>query len=99
MTTHTIVLTQSTPKSSSKSYNDFETVSAAMDGVVAAFEQTLPPHSAMTYDISQLFQYIDGLIDLAVLTFDDTVMAYRPHDKVWIKQTVLAHLKQTSSTS
>lgn len=53
------------------------------------------PHTQkITYDISDLFAFIDALTDLATLTFDARINAYVPRNKAWIKEAVFANLKK-----
>jgi len=100
---HTIVLCQFTPKGNSRQYSDFDTVEGAMDGVCQMFEHKLkqqnPDKKKITYDISDLFKFIDELPDLSCLVFNRKVSAYEPHNKEWIKSSVFAHLKQQAGGS
>ena len=48
-------------------------------------ERENPHQPAITYDISQLFDYIDTLTDLSVLVFDKENAGYSPYNKDWIK--------------
>jgi len=77
---------------------DYETVSKAMIGICHLYEQKLqmlnPNIHNITYDVSDLFTYIDELADLSCLVFNTQVNAYVPYDKDWIKQRVYAHLKK-----
>ena len=98
---HTIVLVQYTASHSTRSYLDFETVSDAMDGVVKLYEQRLkqlnPGLRNITYDISDLFKYIDVLGDLSCLVFNAETNTYVPYGKEWIKSRVFQHLKDMAS--
>jgi hypothetical protein len=60
-----------------------------------------------TYDIKDLYNYIDQLSDLGALvyvsiyheltpfiSFDQNLKAYVPHNKDWIKERVFKHLKK-----
>jgi hypothetical protein len=71
MNRHTILLVQ--PSSSVKTYMDYESVPAAMDGVCAMFEKRLkelnPQMRSITYDINDLYHYVDSLPDLSALVF------------------------------
>ena len=49
------------------------------------FKRENPHQPAITYDISQLFDYIDTLTDLSVLVFDKENAGYSPYNKDWIK--------------
>ena len=70
---HTIVLVQFFDKLSSRTFSDFESVEKAMDGVCQLFEQKLksmhPNRHKITYDISELFEYLDQLKDLCCLVY------------------------------
>jgi hypothetical protein len=64
-------------------------------GICQYFEEKLKrenPHTKkITYDIADLFAFIDSLADLATLTFDHKLAAYVPHNKQWIKGHSTAH--------
>ena len=47
----------------------------------------------MTYDVSQLFAYLDTLKDLGALVYNVNIKAYEPKGRDWIKQQVYATLK------
>ena len=71
MNRHTIILVQPTPGKASRTFADFETVPLAMDGVCQMFEKRLkelnPSMRSITYDINDLYHYIDLLPDLSAL--------------------------------
>jgi len=93
---HTIVLLQPTGARSSRTFMDYETVEAAMDGICGIFEQKLkqnaPRSGQITYDIGDLYQFIDSLGDLSCLVLENTL--YAPHNKQWVKERILQHLKK-----
>lgn len=95
---HTIVLVQFSKEKSSRSYIDYECVAQALDGVCQLYEQGLkvmnPTLKNITYDISDLFNYIDGMGDLCCLVFNPQSNSYIPHNKEWIKARVFEHLKK-----
>ena len=72
MSQHTILLVQAGAVGS-RTFSDYETVSAAMDGVCAMFEKRLkslnPSMRQITYDINDLFTFIDSLPDLSALVY------------------------------
>eukprot|EP00457_Paulinella_chromatophora_P017010 gb/GEZN01017944.1/.p1 GENE.gb/GEZN01017944.1/~~gb/GEZN01017944.1/.p1 ORF type:complete len:110 (-),score=19.48 gb/GEZN01017944.1/:378-707(-) len=96
--THTIVLAQFSSKHTSRHYSDYDDVGAAMDGICQMYEHKLkadfPNRKKITYDITDLYAFIDELTDLACLVYDDNTVSYRPHAKKWIKKQVLQHLKR-----
>jgi hypothetical protein len=69
-----------------------------MGGVCRLFETQLkennPNARNITYDVKDLFLFIDSLPDLGILVFQKNIQTYAPHDKDWIKRKVLDHLKK-----
>lgn len=70
---HTIILVQPTPSKASRTFSDYESVVKALDGVCAMFEKRLkelnPQMRQITYDINDLYRYLDTLHDLSALVF------------------------------
>ena len=79
---HTILLVQPTAAKSSRTFSDYETVTAAMDGVCALFEKRLkelnPQMRQITYDINDLYKFIDLVPDLSALVFAPGATASNP---------------------
>ncbi|CAL5358815.1 unnamed protein product [Camellia sinensis] len=48
----------------------------------------------ITYDIADLYNFIDGLADMSALVYDHSIQAYLPCDRQWIKQRTFQHLKK-----
>jgi len=101
---HTILLSQYNETNSSKHWEDYDSEELAMDGVCQMFERQLkkdnPHKKQITYDIQNLFDYIDKLPDLSCLVFSPKYNVYEPKGKQWIKDQVFKHLKkQASGTS
>eukprot|EP01112_Ceratiomyxa_fruticulosa_P021330 TRINITY_DN7466_c0_g1_i1.p1 TRINITY_DN7466_c0_g1~~TRINITY_DN7466_c0_g1_i1.p1 ORF type:complete len:103 (-),score=15.48 TRINITY_DN7466_c0_g1_i1:259-567(-) len=99
MTNHTIILLQTTPSRQTRTFNDFETVAQAMDGVCQLFEQKIKSENSMrggqiSYDIKDLWKFIDSLTDISALVYNPALRAYEPKAKDWIKDTVFKHLKK-----
>ncbi|XP_065832829.1 enhancer of rudimentary homolog [Oscarella lobularis] len=95
---HTILLMQATTRIESRSYADYETVIECLEGVCKLFEEQLkklnPSSKQITYDISQLFEFIDGFNDLSVLVFQRPTQTYAPYGKPWIKDRIYAMLRR-----
>ncbi|KAK1943511.1 Enhancer of rudimentary [Phytophthora citrophthora] len=94
---HTIILVQYTRDPNSRTYLDFESVNGGMDGVVKMYEAKLkqlnPNMKNITYDIQDLYTYIDSLTDLSALVLDLETKTYLPCGKEWIKKKVFQVLK------
>nr|ABV22423.1 rudimentary enhancer [Oxyrrhis marina] len=95
---HTIVLVQFSQNKNSRSYIDYESISQALDGICQLYEQGLkvmnPSLKNITYDISDLYNYVDNLGDLCCLVYNAQSNSYIPHNKEWIKARVFEHLKK-----
>ena len=93
---HTIVLIQPTKKPDSKTYSDFKTINEAMEGVCKLFEEHLkrlnPSKPQITYDVAELFDFIDQLPDLGCMVFEDD--RYAPDNKEWIKEKIYIMLRK-----
>ena len=57
-------------------------------------KEIYPNLKDITYDISDLYNYIDALADLSALVFDPSTNTYAPHNKDWVKKKAFAHLKK-----
>lgn len=94
---HTVLLVQYNATVSSRTYLDFESLENAMDGVCAIYEKelkSLNPHvQNITYDVSDLYTYLEQLADISCLVFHAPINAYLPRDKEWIKKQIFSHLR------
>ena len=99
---HTIVLIQP-GKPETRTYSDFESVGEAMEGICHIFEEHLKqsnPHSAsITYDISQLYDFIDDLNDISCLVFQRNSSTYAPFSRDWIKEQIFVLLRKQAGGS
>lgn len=98
---HTILLIQYTESPNSRTYMDFETLVQGIDGVCAIYESELkrcnPGVRNITYDVSDLYKYIDQLTDLSMLIYNAQNTSYIPRGKDWIKAQVFNHLKRQAA--
>ncbi|KAK7260950.1 hypothetical protein RIF29_27252 [Crotalaria pallida] len=95
---HTIILMQTSQNRATRTFMDYESITQAMDGICALYERKLkelnPAIRNLSYDISDLYNFIDGLADMSALVYDSSIHAYLPHDRQWIKQKTFQHLKK-----
>ena len=94
---HTILLVQLKRKGESRTYHDFESVNEGMEGVCKIYEEHLkkknPETESITYDLAQLFDFIDRLPDLSCLVYQMSTKSYAPFNKDWIKEKIYDLLK------
>ena len=95
---HTVVLLQFEKDENSRTYLDFDTIQEALDGICQVYEQKLKfsnkDAQQITYDLSDLINYVDKLSDLSCLTYNDTQKVYVPHGRDWIKSKIYMGLKR-----
>lgn len=74
---HTILLVQPAARPETRTYSDYESVNECMEGVCKIYEEHLkrrnPNTPTITYDISQLFDFVDQVciyvVHIYYLTF------------------------------
>jgi len=97
---HTILLLQP-GKAETRTYSDYESVNEAMEGVCHIYEEHLkkqnPNTASITYDISQLFDFVDQLTDLSCLVYQRNTNTYAPYAKDWIKEKIYVLLRRQAS--
>merc|ERR1739848_171895 len=101
MSSHTILLVQPTRKPEGRTYSDYESVNDCMEGVCRIYEEHLkksnPSSSQITYDISQLFDFIDELQDSACFVYKGNSKSYQPFNREWIKEKIYSLLKKQAT--
>ncbi len=70
-------------------------------GICKVFEEHLkkrnPTSPSITYDISELFEFIEQISDLSCLVFQKQTGQYKPHNKEWIKQEIFQLLRKQAA--
>jgi hypothetical protein len=70
-------------------------------GICKVFEEHLkkrnPTSPSITYDISELFEFISEISDLSCLIFQKQTGQYKPHNKEWIKQEIFQLLRKQAA--
>merc|ERR1712137_568994 len=93
---HTIVLIQETRSKSSRVFYDYETVTQACEGIKKKYEAQLsqlnPRARNITYSISELNTYLDSLGDISCLVYNQSIRAYEPYDRTWVKNRISRYL-------
>ncbi|ONM16224.1 Enhancer of rudimentary-like protein [Zea mays] len=89
---HTIILMQPSQNRSTRTFMDYDSVNHALDGM--KIRNINPMVRNLTYDIGDLYNFIDGLTDISALVYDDSLHAFLPYDRQWIKQKLFQHLKR-----
>ena len=86
---HTILLIQFTSDETSKTFLDYDSIGMCVEGVCQLYEQRLKLQNSdkaeVTYDVAELFSYLDSLRDVGVLLYDLKIEAYLPRSRDWLK--------------
>ena len=56
-----------------------------------------PSIQQITYDVTDLYKYIDNLHDICGLVFDPATNKYDPQDRNWIKNKIFQHLRSKAA--
>ncbi|XP_025105019.1 enhancer of rudimentary homolog [Pomacea canaliculata] len=95
---HTILLVQPNTRPDTRTYSDYESLNECLEGICKIFEEHLkrihPQDQCITYDISQLFDFMDQLSDLSCLVLQKSTGTYVPHNKEWLKEKIYHMLRK-----
>ncbi|KAL3316940.1 hypothetical protein Ciccas_004404 [Cichlidogyrus casuarinus] len=99
---HTILLVQPTAnKPGSRTWSEYETLEECLEGICKIYEEHLKKQNSrapkITYDLQQLFQFLDQLADITCMVLHDETLTYVPHTKAWIKENIYAMLKRQAN--
>lgn len=79
------------------------TVNFLYVGVCKIYEEHLkkrnPNTPTITYDISQLFDFVDQLTDISCLVYQKSTNTYAPYNKEWIKEKIYVLLRRAAGHS
>ncbi|XP_052892106.1 enhancer of rudimentary homolog [Anopheles moucheti] len=99
---HTILLFQLNKDMETRTYCDYESINDCMEDVCRIYEEHLkrrnPNLSTITYEISELFDFIDQLIHLDCLVYQKTTQSYGAYNKSWIKEKIYNLMDRLATT-
>ena len=100
---HTILLVQPGIKPETRTYSDYESVNECMEGVCKIYEEHLkrtnPNLPSITYDISQLFEFVDQVLRIFDGNFDATLNLFScPTSRVWSTRSPPTHTPPITKT-
>ena len=55
-----------------------------------------PQIAHITYDITDLFKFLDSMTDLCALVFDHSSQKYDPRDRNWVKEQIVNYLRNAA---
>ena len=96
-----LLLIQFNSSHASRTFLEFESFHATIDGVCALYEKELkilnPNLSSIAYDIADLFSYLDQIADISVLMYQDNIHAYIPRNRDWLKKQLVTYLREKAN--
>lgn len=103
MDCHTILLLQTTSKPESRSWSDYDTVTQCLEAVCKVYEEHLKrtrrADESHSYDVAELFDFIDRLGDVTCMVLDPVRHVYMPRSVEWIKEELLHLLRKRARHS
>eukprot|EP00698_Gefionella_okellyi_P019823 TRINITY_DN6140_c0_g1_i1.p2 TRINITY_DN6140_c0_g1~~TRINITY_DN6140_c0_g1_i1.p2 ORF type:complete len:116 (-),score=15.82 TRINITY_DN6140_c0_g1_i1:204-551(-) len=95
---HTILLVQPTRDKATRTFYDYDNVGLAMEGLKQMYEYQLKVHNPhernIQYNVSDLYNFLDGFADISCLVFNNQAQAYTPYPREWVKTQVFQHLRR-----
>ncbi|RKP13968.1 enhancer of rudimentary-domain-containing protein [Piptocephalis cylindrospora] len=102
-TTHTLLLVQVATGPESRSWSEHDSVTHAIQEIIEAFQTQLkrqnPRARNISYDLDDLFGFIDSHQELCALVYEPTQKAYAPKDRAWLKERASHYLMKQARTS
>lgn len=91
-----LLLVQQRLDQDSKRYQEFLSLEKCLDYLLKLFEDKLRSQlqekDNFTYDLSDLYEFLDDLPQISCLIYSDEMRNYTPHDKNWVKSKIYSHL-------
>lgn len=91
-----LLLVQHKVDSESKRYQEFLSLEKCLDYILKIFEDKLRTQlqekDNFTYDLSDLYEYLDDLPQILCLIYSEEMRNFTPHDKNWVKSKLYSHL-------
>lgn len=92
------LLVQPTQRTEGRTYADYGSVNECMEAICKMYEEHLkrlnPLSVFITYDVTQLFEFIDRLVELNCLVFHEDTQTYKSHNREWVKERIYMLLSE-----
>lgn len=63
----------------------------------ARLRELNPSVAQISYDVADLYAYVDSFSDMAVMVLNPAARAYMPYSKEWIRAQLFEHLKRIAT--
>jgi hypothetical protein len=96
----TILLLQTSGAAGSRTYLDFASPGQCYDAIARMYEERLrainPNSRSHTYDVQDLFRYLDSLTDVSMLVLDAPSGKFEPFPRDYVKRGIYDQLKRAA---
>ncbi|XP_030557142.1 enhancer of rudimentary homolog [Drosophila novamexicana] len=96
----TILLVHPKKNPRTRTYTEYSSTQQCLDAVCKIYEEhlkrSMPQLPTITYDIIQLFDFIDSFVDISCLVHEKSTGGYVPHSKEWIKDKIYEQFRQSA---
>lgn len=97
---HTILFLHPKASPLTRTYNEYESLHLCLEAISKIYEEHLkrqtPFLPIITYDIMQLFDFLDSLVDISCLVYQKSTNSYAPYPKDWIKDRIYENFLQAA---
>ncbi|TDG42560.1 hypothetical protein AWZ03_011019 [Drosophila navojoa] len=97
---HTVLLVHPKKSPQTRTYSEFNTLDDCLEAVCNIYEEHLkrkyPNMPSITYDIKQLFDFIDSLVDISCLVYQKSTRSYAPYGREWIKDRIYEQFRNAA---
>ncbi|CAD5219634.1 unnamed protein product [Bursaphelenchus okinawaensis] len=87
-TNHTILLIQASAAADTRTWSDYNSTELCLEAVCKIYEEHLKKvrqKLTVTYDVDDLFEFLNRLTDLSCMVLDTRRNVYIPRSREWIK--------------
>lgn len=92
-----MLLLQMDSRGSTRLWAEFPTLQHSIDEIIRLYETNAKETTTLTkitYQIEDLYRFVDGLHEVCVLEYSETVNAYVPHGRDWVREMVRVALSR-----
>lgn len=97
---HTILFVHPKASPLTRTYNEYESIQQCLEAICRIYEEHLKRQSpfmpTITYDIVQLFEFLDSFVDISCLVYQKSTDSYAPYGREWIKDQIYNKFRQTT---
>lgn len=97
---HTILFVHPMPSPMTRTYNEYESIHQCLEAISKIYEEHLKRQSpflpTITYDIVQLFDFLDSFVDISCLVYQKSTNSYAPYPREWIKDQIYEQFRQAA---